>query len=579
MKSRTVCTFLFVMTSFSLLLPAQVFLNLGFEYALPGSITPEKWFIGRDQHYNIQLDSTEQSQDTYSLKISATSSAERSFGVATGNFPVATARDKEILMTGCIKTEKLEEGFAGLWLRIDGPEGVLAFDNMAKLAIKGDNEWATYEIKLKVPANAININFGVLHTGTGDAWFDQIEFRVDGLLYDSPSPLRRKPTKGEVAWLKARIIPLSTTSPEVPMGEELQALKDDFRQARVIALGEVTHGSREIFAMKHRLIRYLCQEENFSRFALEANLPEAYAVNRYLAGDTQQSVTSLLRNMYFWTWQTEEVAALVEWMKLHNEKEGQRIEFTGFDMQYYQGAIVELSRVLKEDELTTIITLLSDLRNARKNQGNRNELSTEQMEAFETAFSRLRKLLKANNLEAQKLSWANQQVRILEQYVQMKGYLSRDRFMAENMRWIYDQSPEEKVVIWAHNGHIQESDQRMGKYLHDNFGQDYLSIGFTFYQGAYTAKGDEGLKSYRAQTAYPGTYEYFFNAVDEPIFLLDLRDIDRNEEAAKWIFTNLPFRSVGAVKRTQEFNDAALYDDFDLILFIKDSTPSQLLTK
>lgn len=563
--------------SLPLLLTAQVFLNLDFEHAIEGSSSlPQKWYVGGDG-YTILLDETEHLQGEYSLKISADKTSQRSFGVATGSFPIEAALGKQIRFTGYIKTSNLTKGNAGLWMRVDGPDGVLAFDNLDQKKINGNTKWTKYEIVLDVPQEAAKINFGVLHGGVGHAWFDNLEIFLDGELYESLAPLKREPTTEEIAWLKSRIIPLSTIDPEQPIGDEIIQLREDLENAKVVGLGEVSHGSSEIFQMKHRLIRYLYQDLGFTRFALEANMTEAYAVNSFLEGSDQPSVGELLKNMHFWTWNTKEVSDLIQWMRSYNQQTKTNLEFTGFDMQFQEGPIAELSRLLGEEALEGVTQEFQYLNNLRKQQNSSMSFSPAQSTYVREEFSRIQQMINDHDFDAKTMFWAHQQVRLLIQYAEMSSSLSRDKFMAENLHWIHQQAPAEKIVIWAHNGHIQQTDRRMGQYLNDVFGEDYLSIGFAFYQGAYTAVGENGLNTYQAQTAYSGTYEDFFEATDEPIFLLDLRDIDRTDAAAQWVFANLPFRSVGSMKTTQEFNEAAIYDDFDLILFIRDSSASQRL--
>jgi len=133
-------------------------------------------------------------------------------------------------------------------------------------------------------------------------------------------------------------------------------------------------------------------------------------------------------------------------------------------------------------------------------------------------------------------------------------------------------------IAWAHNGHIKETGYSMGRYLSDSLKNDYLTIGFTFHKGNYTAVGDEGLTNYQAQESYPGTYEYFFNAIHEPIFIMDLREIKKqNSVYSKWLLYQLFFRTVGAMKMDNEFYETDLTSDFDLIIFIDESTNSRLL--
>jgi erythromycin esterase-like protein len=133
------------------------------------------------------------------------------------------------------------------------------------------------------------------------------------------------------AWVRTHAIPLTTV--EANNGfNDLQPLKPLIGDARIVSLGEATHGSREIFQLKHRLIEFLASEMGFTIFAIEANMPEAYRVNDYVLNGTGDPA-QLLRGMYFWTWDTEEVLTMIKWMRAFNQSGKGRIEFTGFDMQ------------------------------------------------------------------------------------------------------------------------------------------------------------------------------------------------------------------------------------------------------
>jgi erythromycin esterase-like protein len=141
----------------------------------------------------------------------------------------------------------------------------------------------------------------------------------------------RDPQREELDWIRANAIPLQTC--EAGHGfEDLRPLSTLIGDARIVALGECTHGTREVFQMKHRLVEYLASQAGFTIFSIEANMPEAYRLNEYVLtgqGDPKQ----LIAGMYFWTWNTEEVLAMVEWMRAFNRSGKGRIEFTGFDMQ------------------------------------------------------------------------------------------------------------------------------------------------------------------------------------------------------------------------------------------------------
>lgn len=90
---------------------------------------------------------------------------------------------KKICMTGYMKSENVK-GWAGFWLRIDQPNknAPKQFDNMQNRPIKGTTDWKKYEIVLKVPSEATNIAFGGLLHGTGQIWFEKIEFKIVGKL-------------------------------------------------------------------------------------------------------------------------------------------------------------------------------------------------------------------------------------------------------------------------------------------------------------------------------------------------------------------------------------------------------------
>jgi erythromycin esterase-like protein len=137
--------------------------------------------------------------------------------------------------------------------------------------------------------------------------------------------------KAVIEWMRSNAVPLTTV--EAGHGfADMQPLKKIVGDARIVALGEATHGTREFFQLKHRMLEFLATEMGFTIFSIEANMPEAYRLNDYVLngkGDPKQ----LLKGMYFWTWNTEEVLSMILWMREFNKSGKGRVEFTGFDMQ------------------------------------------------------------------------------------------------------------------------------------------------------------------------------------------------------------------------------------------------------
>jgi erythromycin esterase len=560
-------------------LSSQIFLNLDFEYPEFQKQTPKHWNLG-GEGYTFHLDSLIKSKGRYSLRVSSGEQITgNSYATCTGNFPVDAARGKRLLIKGKIKTQGIEKGAAMLWCRVDGIDGMLAYENMKEPPVRGDADWTEATIELKVDEQVKNINFGASLVGKGIAWFDDIEAFIDGERYLDTPPILRGPTEQEILWLAEHVRPLKSYDPEYEEDEDLAVLQKMIGDARIVGLGEVTHGSKEIFKMKHRLVRYLRENMGFDTFSIEANMPEAYRLNDYtLRGVVDPA--ELIRGMYFWTWRTQEVLDMVNWMKAHNDASPKKIRFTGFDMQYYEWSLEVLKKLTGKEAETTISKMevtLRDIREKRRANRGRYLPDSEEETRMQEYLSELRNWIEAQ-VEAEKdKAWGMQNVRLIEQYLYYQDFLKRDQYMAENVAWIAQQNPDSKIVLWAHNGHIQESDSRMGQYLDRQFGEDYVSIGFAFHEGAYTAWGANGLATFPAEPSYPGTYEYFFQSIEKPIFLLDLREASREEPAARWIFQNLEFRHTGAVATPDEFQETALYDDFDMIIFINTSSSSKLL--
>ena len=85
-------------------------------------------------------------------------------------------RGKRVRLSGWLKTVDAGEG--ALWMRIDSEQRMLAFDNMSDRAVSGTNDWKMYSVVLDVPGDAKNIFLGVLLTGKGQTWADDLTFEV-----------------------------------------------------------------------------------------------------------------------------------------------------------------------------------------------------------------------------------------------------------------------------------------------------------------------------------------------------------------------------------------------------------------
>jgi C-terminal processing protease CtpA/Prc len=111
-------------------------------------------------------------------RITRDASSEGSFTAITRAIPADFA-GRTIVLRGVLKTEDVT-GFAGLWMRQDGPGGPVQFDNMQGRNLRGTTDWTEYEIELPLDEDAREIYFGVLMSMAGTVWADDLEILVDG---------------------------------------------------------------------------------------------------------------------------------------------------------------------------------------------------------------------------------------------------------------------------------------------------------------------------------------------------------------------------------------------------------------
>lgn len=155
-------------------------LNLDFEQIVRPTQQPAHWWSPTGNGYSVATDSVVKQQGRYALRLQGPSqSADNAFGVASVQLPVRF-QGKTVKLSGYLKTDNVQNGYAGLWLREDGPSGTLKLDNMSKQNVRGTTGWQQYSVTLPLEPETKSIIIGGLLTGTGTAWLDQLELTVDG---------------------------------------------------------------------------------------------------------------------------------------------------------------------------------------------------------------------------------------------------------------------------------------------------------------------------------------------------------------------------------------------------------------
>jgi erythromycin esterase len=145
--------------------------------------------------------------------------------------------------------------------------------------------------------------------------------------------------------------------------------------------------------------------------------------------------------------------------------------------------------------------------------------------------------------------------------------------MAENVAWILGQNPDAKIVLWAHNGHVNRTGPMMGSHLDRQFGEAHLPIGFATARGTYQAiKAEKGLVTNDLNDPPEGSIEAVFVKAGHPRFILDLRKADADNRATAMLATMAPFRSIGALAMDLQFSPQNLKQAFDAVIYIEETT-------
>jgi erythromycin esterase len=396
-------------------------------------------------------------------------------------------------------------------------------------------------------------------------------------------------------WLRTNAIPLSTVEANHGFAD-LARLGDAIGDARIVALGESTHGTREFFQLKHRLLEWLVGERGFTVFAIEATMPESFDLNDYVLtgrGDPSQ----LLGGLHFWVWDTEEVLDLIRWMRHWNEDPSHpRVKFYGFDMQYAPRALEGASRYVQRvapDEHARLFDPLAVFRydlDARTFRLMPPETRKSVRAAAQALLDRFDAARAAWTKRSSTDAWevARQHARVLVQFIDSSIDVEsavRDAAMAENLQWIAEHE-HARVVAWAHNdhvGHVDDGWLPMGEHLRRALGRAYVAVGLLFDHGGFVARDPAHGNARNAFTVAglpPGSTGATFAATGLPRFIVDLRS-PPSGVVSDWLRSRHATWDVGSWYSPDSFFakglQVATARKFDVVAFVAATTPSHQL--
>lgn len=317
----------------------------------------------------------------------------------------------------------------------------------------------------------------------------------------------------------------------------------NFGNIQVFAMGEATHGTKDFFDIKAKSFEYLVKHENFRIFGIEASYGECSFINDYIQTGIGE-IDSVMHYFNYWTWRTEEVKALILWMKEYNKSNTEKIKFYGFDMQSICDPIKYLEHFFSNDSsdyvhaFRDIIKPITSkhvnevwLLYAYDNQDFKDTLNNISKE-LEQWFSKNESAL-IKQYTSMKLKLLEYNLITYKQGIDFcgKGTNKRDSCMAKNVLEI-QKIENEKMFIWAHNGHVNKSSRFpqtkwMGELLFEELQFKYYTVGFVFSEGSFQTY-DKTNKEYKTisttiKASKKNTFTKPLDELGEEQFFIDLQ--------------------------------------------------------
>lgn len=392
---------------------------------------------------------------------------------------------------------------------------------------------------------------------------------------------------------------------------QYDALLDGIGDARVVLLGEATHGTHEFYRERAFITRRLITEKGFAAVAVEADWPDAYRVNRYVRGTStdEEAVQALADFGRFptWMWRNADVLDFVGWLRTHNDTQpaDRRAGFYGLDLYSLRASMHAVLAYLDKVDPDAA-------RRARLRYGCFDRFEDEmQAYGYAAGFGLhpscerevVTQLLELHRQRAEYASrdgrvaaddffFAEQNARLVknaEEYYRTmfqgraESWNLRDRHMVDTLqellRFLDRSRPEARVVVWAHNSHLGDAratemsdrgELNVGQLARERYGANAVLVGFTTYTGTVTAASEWDGPAHRkhVRPALARSYERLFHDVRLPRFLLPLRT---DLELASVLAAPSLERAIGVLylpetERASHYFHARLPEQFDFVL-------------
>jgi erythromycin esterase-like protein len=400
-----------------------------------------------------------------------------------------------------------------------------------------------------------------------------------------------------------------------PTTDGLDPLLESIGDARLVLIGEASHGTHEFYRIRAELTKALVARSGFNLVAVEADWPDAYRVNRWVrqASADADADTALSDFTRFprWMWRNRDVVEFLNWLHAHNASQPaeSRTGFYGLDLYSLHTSIEAVLTYLRKvdpaaaDRARYRYGCFEDFGEDTQAYGYAASagLSASCQDDVIAQLLELRRRAaeyasRDGRIAADEYFFAEQNARLVrnaeEYYRAMFGgralsWNLRDTHMMETLeallRHVQQTSGDARAVVWAHNSHLGDAratymgdsgELNLGQLVRQTYGNEARLIGFTTHTGTVTAASnwDEPAQRKRVRPSLPDSYERLFHDVDVPRFLLLLDDPDVRPILSRPRLE----RAIGVIyrpetERISHYFRARLPEQFDAVLHIDET--------
>jgi len=525
--------------------------------------------------------------------------------------PAAFARGHTLTLRGALRGEGLH-GSALVQLEAWGDRRVASADTATLGERSNERSWHPFTLEIEVPPDAdihsIYIAAGMV--AQGSAWVGGLSLAMDGRPIAALPTATDPPTAAQRRWLATRTAPLRDVAPVATSRAipepDLAMIDRITADAHVVALGESTHGTREFFEVKHRIIAHLVRTRGFRLFAIEANQLAVEHLNQYVLGGPGTAREAM--RVLFRVWNTEEMLALVEWARAFNDANPRApLRFVGYDMQDHRTPIDSLNALAARVEPSwaeRIRSLSADYRAhpayvaPQLAESTRVAWQARADTLWREVSGRRQHWLAASTTASDSMAveWGVQNANLFRQAAWLNVTLNspdRDSLMAANLDWaLRTLYPGVRAIVWAHDVHVSHGGDaarsfnagaQMGAHLKHTYRHAYRALSLLTRAGSYSATrsfNDHQIIAARAWPAPEGSIEHLLASLPRPRssvgLVVDLR-VSEGDADGGWLWTPRLIRHVGYAAYDYAFDlRAAMPLEFDGAVFIDTTTPSRV---